>query len=288
MYFVCISFLTAHVSRTFFATFVLLKYTYTYIYPGTHTECQYSLVTFGIPVQSLPITHRGDIKTVNHNKWLLRQQVRENVLKKTGNFSGIDTPGRNDILLGRGKPFHEHPGNVKMRHLVSIYAATYRNAPNGEKSTVAEKVLQVLKNNQSNHFLKRDEDGWWMEVPDDEARERIAQVFRTARSSKTKAREERRQRKSTTVLATTAGSYDDDRHGLTNDDKNVNSNSSNNSNNNNDTNQIYQQMQQKRIKIDNENNTNNNMFLDYESFPTNNHNNDNNNTCTNDFCSFFW
>jgi hypothetical protein len=52
------------------------------------------LMTFGIPVNVLPVTDDGERKTANHSKWLNRRKVKEAALAKFGIFHGIDLPGR--------------------------------------------------------------------------------------------------------------------------------------------------------------------------------------------------
>ena len=44
---------------------------------GTDTECHWSLLTFGIPVDVLPRTSEGILKTGNHKKWLEKQKLKE-------------------------------------------------------------------------------------------------------------------------------------------------------------------------------------------------------------------
>lgn len=84
------------------------------IHEGSHTEVQYSLMSFGLPVHSLPVTYEGELKTVTHSKWILRRQAKDVAyfdhcgLQATGapdefNFDGVDLPAQRDVLLGRGK-----------------------------------------------------------------------------------------------------------------------------------------------------------------------------------------
>jgi hypothetical protein len=155
---------------------------------GTHTECQYNLMTFGVPVQSFPITCEGDIKWAFHIKWIGKRRAKDARLKQGEVYGGIDLPGHNDVLLGRGKPFHGHPGNVHLRHLVDLHKDEYKMARVGEKHNITRKIVESVKRN-SGTFLKREPDGWWVVVSDDEATEKVGHNFRTARSIKTKERQ---------------------------------------------------------------------------------------------------
>jgi hypothetical protein len=38
----------------------------------------------------------------------------------TTTFHGIDLPGQDDVLLGKGKPIQNHPGNIRIRLWVDI------------------------------------------------------------------------------------------------------------------------------------------------------------------------
>jgi hypothetical protein len=145
-------------------------------------------MTFGVPVQSFPITCEGEVKLACHIKWIGKRRAKDARLKQDVVFGGIDLPGHNDVLLGRGKPFNEHSGNVRLRRLVDLHKEEYKMARVGEKHTITRKIVESVKSN-SGRFLKRDPDGWWVLVSDDEATEKVSHNFRTARSIKTKERQ---------------------------------------------------------------------------------------------------
>jgi hypothetical protein len=140
-------------------------------------------MTFGVPVQSLPVTYEGELKTGSHLKWLSRRLAKETQIQKTGRFSGIDLPGPKDVLLGRGKPVQDYCGNILMRTLVSTFMDQYKSALKLDKILVALKVVAETKRH-GGHFLKRSSDGWWFEVSDEAARDKVSMTFRTTASSK--------------------------------------------------------------------------------------------------------
>jgi hypothetical protein len=145
-------------------------------------------MAYGIDVASFPLSPDGEVKTTHHLKWLAKRKIKEAALQTVGSFSGIDLPGRNDVLLGRGKPFRQHPGNVRMRELVDLYKEEYKRAPVGQKSNISDKIVQATMIKEHSLFLKRQPDGWWVQVSQNEAREKATQIFRTARSTRTKER----------------------------------------------------------------------------------------------------
>jgi hypothetical protein len=87
--------------------------------PGTHTECLYSLMTFGIPMSDFPMTDDGlELNRKNHHKWIeMRRKVEarrsEGVFKKL-----VLLPSHSDVLFGRGTPIQNHRGNVNLSLLV--------------------------------------------------------------------------------------------------------------------------------------------------------------------------
>lgn len=50
------------------------------IHEGTHTEVQYALLSFGLPVETLPLAISGDdnveLKVSNHLKWIQKRQSK--------------------------------------------------------------------------------------------------------------------------------------------------------------------------------------------------------------------
>jgi len=47
------------------------------IHCGTFEECKYALMSYGIPLDTLPLTDDGDIKIASHMKWLQRRKAKD-------------------------------------------------------------------------------------------------------------------------------------------------------------------------------------------------------------------
>jgi hypothetical protein len=150
------------------------------IHCGSHLECEYALLTFGLPSSMLPFTTESELKLGNHKNWVQRRIVKEQELER-GLFSGIELPGRNDVLLGHGRPIQAHPGNLRLHDLVRVYMEEYNQANRkGGRTIVTHKIIHdimfppSLDNNSvgGGRFLKRRDDnlksGWWEEVTDEE------------------------------------------------------------------------------------------------------------------------
>lgn len=179
---------------------------------GSPTETKYSLMTYGIPVSAIPVTDSGKVKNENHKRWLLRRAAKDDHLKMASassrytnnvisttlpryafsgskfDFEGIDFPGPNDVLLGRGKPFRAHMGNVRFRNIVEQFRDEYDSKEVlGQKAKLAETIIALVKDSVPvGRFLKiHPEHGWWVHASQNEIIEKIRQAFRTARSSTT-------------------------------------------------------------------------------------------------------
>lgn len=150
---------------------------------GTHTELMYKLMSYGIPVEHFPINEAHVIKKTNFSRWLSRRRTKEQRIDRTGEFAGVDLPTRYDILAGTGRPINRHPGNVWLRSLVDQYMEEYTSAKKGSKSVVIMRVVDEVKSS-SGRFLSRDQSGWWFEVPDSEAKAKVAKAFLTAGTKK--------------------------------------------------------------------------------------------------------
>jgi hypothetical protein len=180
------------------------------IHFGSPLEIEYALMAFGLPSSLLPFTSTAELKTGNHKKWFDRRVLMEQALPPGGEgnyndvFSGIELPGRQDVLLGQGKPMQHHPGNQRLQELSLLYLEEYNQAHrNGGRAEVALKIVHEIQNpcsqnprgNSSNNgsldgdgggppllhlrggggggrFLKRRDDksknGWWEGVTDEE------------------------------------------------------------------------------------------------------------------------
>eukprot|EP00339_Tiarina_fusa_P009864 CAMPEP_0117054296 /NCGR_PEP_ID=MMETSP0472-20121206/37631_1 /TAXON_ID=693140 ORGANISM="Tiarina fusus, Strain LIS" /NCGR_SAMPLE_ID=MMETSP0472 /ASSEMBLY_ACC=CAM_ASM_000603 /LENGTH=443 /DNA_ID=CAMNT_0004769833 /DNA_START=135 /DNA_END=1467 /DNA_ORIENTATION=- len=147
------------------------------LHSGSHTELQYNLMTFGLPMDVFPVSTEGEVKN-GMEKWIAKRQRKEqslfnNVLQ---DFNRVDVPGRWDVLVGKGKPFQRHVGNVRLRAMVESYIDEYISAPKGEKHLVPRKVLTVVRQD-GGRFLKKEKDGWWVEVSCADALDKVSKLF---------------------------------------------------------------------------------------------------------------
>ena len=147
------------------------------VHEGTHTECQYKLLTFGIPIDMFPITSQGELKRSSHKQFLARRRAKEKTLQegqiKYDRFDCIEFPARTDILVGKGKPIQSHPGNVALRATIDGLIPTYMPLKKSEKQAMTFTALHDIQS-KGGRFLKQDKEGWWIVVTEPEARRKVA------------------------------------------------------------------------------------------------------------------
>lgn len=147
---------------------------------GSHWECSYALASYGIQKNSLPVNYDGSIQ----NDWLLsylqeREQKERTAKALAGN--AIISPRCSDVLLGRGRPYQEFPGNAKLAEIIDDHREAYQQPQRKlRKTAISNEVLKIIKLSNG-RFLKKHEsdEGIWVEVSDEIARDKISHSFRT-------------------------------------------------------------------------------------------------------------
>jgi len=98
-------------------------------------------------------------------------------------FGGpITKPSPNDVLCGRGGYINSHPGNVRLRTMVSERKSQYLNQTTTkiEKARIcAQIVAKIRTQNKPGRFLRKDEkSGCWIEIGDEKAGKKVGQALR--------------------------------------------------------------------------------------------------------------
>ena len=161
---------------------------------GCHMECQYALMTFGIPTSTIPLDINGEsLKLAPHKKWLKRRKAKEDWLRqqhRAGNmdaeYPGVEIPSKFDVILGRGRPFSEHPGNQVLNSLITSFREEYDTTQGkGNKAKLAQRIIQSI-HDSGGRFLKRNDQiyGWWQEVSNDVAVDKVKHGFRYKREER--------------------------------------------------------------------------------------------------------
>jgi len=150
---------------------------------GSHLECTYSLMGFGIPLNTLPLDNENNVSTEKVSSWMQARFEKERGLaiqKAAASTPGfLEFPLSTDVLLGRGRPFQEFPGNRRLAMLVEQHRNQYQSSDKLGKTAISLDIVRAIKSG-GGRFLKRSEEaGGWTVVADGVAREKVSHNFRT-------------------------------------------------------------------------------------------------------------
>lgn len=157
----------------------------TRVYYGKHADWMRDLMSFGIPIDTIPFTQSYKVKNKNHNEYLSMMAKKEEILASVpATITAdklIDLPTRKDVLLGKGKPIQFSSGNQRLSSIIDGYLDQYHEqSTNAEKTALAAKIVQLVKKNGV-RFLSK-ESGIWIPVSDDLARDKVSHMFRHQRT----------------------------------------------------------------------------------------------------------
>lgn len=137
------------------------------------------MVTFGIPKSHIPFDQTGKLEL-----WKIQAHIEETrTLELEAIFSRAQArtiiPTVNDVLLGRGKPFQNYHGNIKLGLIIDQYRERYLEAGRCDKAIISQHVVDFV-HGYKGRFLKRSESkaGEWFEVSNDAACDKVGHGFR--------------------------------------------------------------------------------------------------------------
>ena len=134
----------------------------------------------GIDPDSIPLGENGEITDLEEARQSMEAQRKYERL----NFplrSTFYVPFSADVLLGKGTPFQNHPGNKRLRQLISDHIKQYDKSRKGEKKAIARGIIDIIR--QSGGLFLRQDGSIWTRVNDDVARLKATAAFRTYRQS---------------------------------------------------------------------------------------------------------
>eukprot|EP00526_Cylindrotheca_closterium_P009449 CAMPEP_0113610128 /NCGR_PEP_ID=MMETSP0017_2-20120614/4860_1 /TAXON_ID=2856 /ORGANISM="Cylindrotheca closterium" /LENGTH=421 /DNA_ID=CAMNT_0000518993 /DNA_START=31 /DNA_END=1296 /DNA_ORIENTATION=- /assembly_acc=CAM_ASM_000147 len=149
----------------------------TRLHIGSYAQCHDSLSAYGIPSHLLPVKC-ADSPTISHHlEWYKQLEERSKELSMPLPLAA----GYNekDVLFGHKR---NHTGNVLMRKLVEMQKEAYDVSPKAGKVKLAREIVEQI-HSSGGRFLRRDEEGEWVQVSNDKARDKVAHTFRNLRRS---------------------------------------------------------------------------------------------------------
>ena len=148
---------------------------------GGHVECQYALMSYGLPSSLFPYDHEGNMKNDFIDRCIKSSKAAypesELVVTDTvkscsdaGEDTDINMTGHNigdyvevatdrDVLLGRGVPYQSHPGNIHLAKLIEEKDESFSKASKFDKTVITWELVKVIQDEYSGRFLERDCDG---------------------------------------------------------------------------------------------------------------------------------
>lgn len=156
---------------------------------GSHLEVQYALMTFGIPMKSIPIRDDGTLKPEINEQYLRERQIKDKEFRRREEDESLRGgvilyPNLNDVLLGRGRPFQQYAGNQRLNRMVDAHREQYQRIIDRFEKTCLSMDIVKLVQESGGRFLQRTQHGW-ERVTDFVAREKVSHSFRTKPSSST-------------------------------------------------------------------------------------------------------
>jgi hypothetical protein len=130
---------------------------------GSPSECQYSLMTFGIPLSTLPVRQDGKLDLKLHHDWLGRLEADERLGNVSSSVSSsshhlgprissfedssqvITQPGSCDIILGRGLRGRKYGGNQLLKRLLEEHRFEYDSASRSNKPNIVKDLYLLLR-----------------------------------------------------------------------------------------------------------------------------------------------
>lgn len=141
---------------------------------GTKLECTHALQSFGIPAKLIPVNSEGTVTSKEFH--VSQMEKRRKYERQEFETTTVMLPGSFDILIGKGKPFQDHPGNTELREWIRKHQSSYEVAQKYEKKSLVLQVIGMVKG-RGGRFLK-DDGGYWSEVEEDVARAKVGHLFR--------------------------------------------------------------------------------------------------------------
>jgi len=152
---------------------------------GERQELSYKLMGFGVPVQLLPTTESGVLKTKNHTQWfktrkLLEKHASNTFTTQPGKLLGaIECPTLNDVLYERTKPCMYHPGNTRFKGLIEGKKEEHALLSQTAKRDFSWKLVEQIENRKGRFLTWDRKNGFWVQLLDrSEIRLKVATSLR--------------------------------------------------------------------------------------------------------------
>ena len=111
------------------------------LHEGEPTELRFTLSSFGIPTDMLPLSYTGTVKTATHSRWI--NAVRANMDREQDGDEKeeeiVECPRTHDVVFRKGTTYSTYkiiPGNMYYRELIERTNCQHSTAKRKEKVKV--------------------------------------------------------------------------------------------------------------------------------------------------------
>jgi len=180
---------------------------------GTETENRYKLMSYGIPVEQLPITNSGKVKSGCLQQWMNARIIIEKQRVESGAIWArdiktniVECPRLTDVAIRPGKSYLCHPGNVRFKELLDKYMDGHSASNRSGKDRISWKIIEEIESSNG-RFLEWDNKAClWIQNEDrNTIRSRIPIYFR---DHKRNTRGKRKQRQKPRAISPCYDSID--------------------------------------------------------------------------------
>ncbi|KAL3935648.1 MAG: hypothetical protein SGARI_002886 [Bacillariaceae sp.] len=133
---------------------------------GEGIEILYKLMGYGLPVDLIPLTDTGNVKTKHLMQWIKLRKVIEDPNSKDAKEPIVECPFKNDVIIRFGKAYTDHPGTTMFRGILERYHDEHSMAVSKEsKVAITWKIIEAVEK-EGGRFLVWSSRGWWIELKD--------------------------------------------------------------------------------------------------------------------------
>ena len=148
---------------------------------GSPLEVQYALCTFGINMRDAGFSDESFgpeyINKFMEERRRIEANEKEEQDREEAATGVILHPGPIDVLCGRGRPYQDFPGNIRVGKLVDEHVPLYLETQERlAKTMIAIGIVQQVQR-EGGRFLTRRQDGWEL-AQNKVARAKISQALR--------------------------------------------------------------------------------------------------------------
>lgn len=151
---------------------------------GSAWECIYSLMTYGIPLGTLPLKPDGSVDLKQEIHFVSTVKDLLDVRSGTPDSAESDhilEPSPMDVLVGRGQAGTKSLGNQRLKKLLEEYHARYEAGSRFDKIVIGQTIFSKLKESGSRFLTRSKEMGGWEIVCEASAKDTISHGFRNLR-----------------------------------------------------------------------------------------------------------